>query len=191
MWCWRRFLSPLDCKEIKPVNSKGNQHWIFTGSTDAKAPILVATWYKELAHWKRPWCRKYWRQEDRGMTEDEMVGWHHWFNGHEFEQTPGDSEGQEILACCSPWDYKELDMTEQLINKLKRPPAPDWSIERIVDFKLTLKQCSEDQQHSHRNKMTTEILIDSCPKMLDLTWRIIYVFLISWTFVHKAYIFLS
>ena len=151
-------------------------------------------WPPDAKSWpigKDPDARKDWRREERGMKEGEMVGWHHWFNGHEFEQTPGDSEGQEILVCCSPWDYNELDMTEQLNNNLKRPPAPDWSIERIVDFKLTLKQCSEDKQYSHQNKMTSEILIDSYPKMLDLTWMIIYVFFISWTFVHKAYIFLS
>ena len=97
--------SPLDCKEIQPVHSEGNQPWIFIGRTDAeaKAPIL---WCEEPTPWKRPWC---WRQEEKGMTEDEMVEWRHWLNGHEFEQALGDGEGQGRLACCSPWGHKESD----------------------------------------------------------------------------------
>ena len=67
-----------------------------------------------LTHWKRPWCRKDWRQEKKGMTEDEMGGWHHRFDGHEFEQSPGAGDGQGSLACCSPWSCKESDMTEWL-----------------------------------------------------------------------------
>ena len=111
-WCfWTVVLdktleSPLDRKEIKPVHPKGNQSWIFSARTDAEAetPIpALATWCKELTHWKRPWCGKDWRREEKGTTEDEMVGWHHRLNGHEFEQAPGDSEGQESLACCSAW----------------------------------------------------------------------------------------
>ena len=94
---------PLDSKEIKPVNPKENQSWIFTGRTDAEAeaPIL---WPPDVKSWltgKDPDAGKDWRQE-KGMTEDEMVGWHHWLNGHEFEQTLEDSEGQGSLACCSP-----------------------------------------------------------------------------------------
>ena len=90
LWCWRRLESPLDCKEIRPVNPKGNQPWIFTGCTDAKAeaPILwppdVATG-KDLNHWKRPWCWERLKAGSEGTTEDEMVGWHHWLDGHEFE----------------------------------------------------------------------------------------------------------
>ena len=105
----------LDCKEIKPVNSKGNQSWTFTGRTDAEAetPIL----WPDVKNWflgKDPDAGKDWRQKKRGRTEDEMVGWHHWLDGHEFEQAPGDSEGQGGLACCSPWGRKESDMTERL-----------------------------------------------------------------------------
>ena len=87
--------SPLDCKEIKPVNSKGNQYWIFIGRTDAEAeaPILWTPDAKNKLIGKDPDAGKDWRQEEKGMTEDEMVGWHHRFNGHEFEQTLGDSEG--------------------------------------------------------------------------------------------------
>ena len=86
LWCWRRLLSPLDIKEIKPVNLKGNQSWLSNGRTDAEAetPILLTTWCKELTHLKDPDAGKDWRQE-KGMTEDEMVGWHHRLDGHEFE----------------------------------------------------------------------------------------------------------
>ena len=100
--------SPLDCKEIKPVNNKGNQFWIFIGSTDAvaEAPVLWPPDSKSQIIWKDPDVGKDWGQEDKGVTEHEMVGWHHWLNGHESEQTPGDSEGQGSLACCSPWGWK-------------------------------------------------------------------------------------
>ena len=113
LWCWRRLQSPLDCKEIKPVNPKGNQSWIFIGRTDAaaEAPILCTPDVKSQLIGKDPDAGKNWGQEQKGVTEDEMVGWHHGLNGHEFEQMPGNSEGQESLACCSPWGCKESDMT--------------------------------------------------------------------------------
>ena len=96
--------SPLDCKEIKPVNPKGNQSWIFNGKTDAEveAPILWPSDMKRQLISKDPDAGEDWRQEENGMTENEIVGWHHWFNGHEFEQTLGDSKRQGSLACCSP-----------------------------------------------------------------------------------------
>ena len=117
-WCfWTVMLkktleSPLDWKEIKLINPKGNQSWIFIGRTDAEAetPNTVATWLTG----KDPDAGKDWRQEEKGMTEDKMVGWHHRLNGHEFEQALGDGEGQGSLACCSPWGFKESDRTEQL-----------------------------------------------------------------------------
>ena len=104
--------SPLDCAEIQPVHPKGNQSRIFIGKTDAEAetPIL---WPLDVKNWltgKDPDAEKDWRQE-KGMTEDEMVGWHNW---HEFEQVLGVGDGQGILACCSPWGCKESDTTEQL-----------------------------------------------------------------------------
>ena len=110
-WCFQIVVldkthkSPLDWMEIKPVNPKGNQPWVFFGRTDAEAPELWPP-DAELTPWKRPWC---WerlrarREEGKGTTEDEMAGCHHWLNGHEFEQIPGGS-GQGILVCCSPWD---------------------------------------------------------------------------------------
>jgi len=108
-WCfWTVVLkkileSPLDCKEIKPVNPKGNQPWIFIRRTDAEieAPILWPPDVKNLLIGKDPDAGKDWRQEEKGMTEDYMVGWHHWLNGH--EQAPGAGEGQGSLVCCSPW----------------------------------------------------------------------------------------
>ena len=94
--------SLLDCKSITPVNPKGNQPWIFIGRTDAEAeaPVLWLPHVKSQLIGKDPDAGKDWRQEEKGTTEDEMIGWHHRLNGHEFEQPPGDSEGQESLACC-------------------------------------------------------------------------------------------
>ena len=121
-WCfWTVVLektleSPLDCKEIKPINPKGNQSWIFIGRTDAEAPIL---WPPDVKSWlirKDPDARKEKRQEVRGTTEDEMVVWHYQLDGHEFEQAPGDGEGPGSLACCSPWGCEQSDMTERLNN---------------------------------------------------------------------------
>ena len=108
--------SPFDCKEIKPVNPKRNQPWIFIGRTDAGRSNALTTWCKELTHWKRPWCWEGWKQKEKGEEEDEMVGWHHQLTGHEFEWTVGDSGGWRSLVCCSPRGCKELDVTEQLNN---------------------------------------------------------------------------
>ena len=114
LWCWRRLLRV----PRRSNQSKRNQPWILTGKTkaEARAPKL---WPPDAKSWlfrKDPDAGKYWRQE-KGMTEGEMVGWHHWLNGHEFDQVLGDGEGQGSLVCCSPWGCKELDMTEQLNNK--------------------------------------------------------------------------
>ena len=107
--------SSLDSKEIKPVNPKGNPSWIFIERTDAEVLILWPPDAKSELIGKDPDAGKDWRQE-KGMTEDEMVGWHHQLNEHEFEQTPGVGEGQGRLACYSPWGRKESDMTEWLNN---------------------------------------------------------------------------
>ena len=123
-WCfWTVVLektleSPLDCKEIQPVHPKGNQSWIFIRRTDVEAepPILWPPDTKSQFIRKDPDAGKDWRQEEKGTTEDEMVRWHHWLNGHEFEQALRDDEGQGSLVCCSPWGPKEWDMTEWLNN---------------------------------------------------------------------------
>ena len=109
--------SPLDCKEIQPVHTKGNQSWMFIGWTDTEAetPIVGPPDAKNWFIGKDPDAGEDWRWEEKGMTEDEMVGWHHQLDGHEFEQAPGVGDGWGSLACCSPWGRKELDMTKQLV----------------------------------------------------------------------------
>ena len=92
--------SPLDSKEIQPVHPKGNQSWIFIGGTDDEAETLIL-WPPDAKNWligKDPDAGKYWRQEEKGMTEDELVGWHHWLDGYEFEQALGVGAGQGILV---------------------------------------------------------------------------------------------
>ena len=121
-WCfWAVVLektleSPLDCKEIQAVHPKGDQSWLFIGRTEVEAetPILWPPDAKSWLIWKDPDAGKDWGQEEKGTTGDEMVGWHHQFNGHEFGWTPGVGDGQGDLACCSPWGHKESDMTERL-----------------------------------------------------------------------------
>ena len=120
-WCYptvvlgKTLESPLDCKEIKPVNPKGDQPWIFIGRTGAKAetPILWPPDVKSQLTGKDPDAGKGWGQE-KGETEDEMFGWLHQLNGHEFEQILEVGDRQESLACCSAWGHKESDMTEWL-----------------------------------------------------------------------------
>ena len=136
-WCfWTVVLektleSPLDCKEIQPVHPKGNQSWIFSGRTDAEVetPIL---WPSNAKNWltgKDPDAGKDWRQEEKGMTEGEMVGWHHWLDGHEFEQVLGVGDGLGGLVCCDSWGCKESDRTG-LLNwfALKWWDKMPWSL---------------------------------------------------------------
>ena len=131
MWCWRRLESPLDCKQIQPFHPKGNQSWVFTGRTDAEAetPVLLPPDAKNWLISKDPDAGQDWRQEEKGMTEVEMVGWHHRLDGHMFEQALGIVNGQGSLACCSPWGHKESDTTEQLNWKVYvkfRGPWRTW-----------------------------------------------------------------
>ena len=123
-WCfWTVVLektlgSPLDCKGIQPVNSKGSQSWIFIERTDAEAEVPIL-WPPDAKNWiigKDPDTGKDWRQEEKGTTEDENFACHHWLNGCEFEQSLGNGEGQVSLACWSLWGLKELDRTEWLKN---------------------------------------------------------------------------
>ena len=103
---------------IQISQPRGNQSWVFIGRTDAEAEASIL-WPPDVKSWllgKGPDAGKDWGQEEKGMTEDGVVRWHHQLNGHEFEQAPGDSEGQGSLACCSPWGCKESDMTEWLNN---------------------------------------------------------------------------
>ena len=130
-WCfWTVVLektleSSLDCKEIKPVHSKGNQSWIFNGRTDVEAEAPIFQWSigvlqsapPDAKNWligKDSDAGKDWRQEEKGMTAGKTAGWHHQLDGHEFEQALGVGDGQGRLVYCSPWGRKELDMTEQM-----------------------------------------------------------------------------
>ena len=123
-WCFcivvleKTLESPLDCKESKPVNPKGDQPWTFIRRTEAEAEAPVL-WPPDAKSWltgKDSDAGKDWRQEKKGVTEEEIVGRHQWVNGRKSEQTRGDSEGQGRLGCCSPWGHKGSEMTEQLNN---------------------------------------------------------------------------
>ena len=135
-WCfWTVVLektleSPLDWKEIHPVHPEGDQSWVFTGRTDVEAEtlILMPPDGKSWLIGKDPDAGKDWGQEEKGTTEDEIVGWHHWLNGHEFGQTPGAGDGQGGLACCGSWGRKESDTTERL----------NWTECMCVQSRLTL-----------------------------------------------------
>ena len=111
------WLSIYYCKEIQPVHSEGDQPWDFFGRNDAKAETLVL-WSPHAKTWligKESDAGRDWGQEEKGTTEHEMAGWHHWLDGCESEWTPGVGDGQGGLACCDSWDRKELDTTEWLI----------------------------------------------------------------------------
>ena len=124
-WCFRTVVlkktleSPLDSKEIKPVSPKGNQPWIEKIDAETEAPILWPPDKKSQLIGKYPDAGTYWGQEEKGATKDEMIGWHHWLNGREFEQILRDSEEQGSLGCYSPWDLKEWDMTVNEQQKMK------------------------------------------------------------------------
>ena len=122
-WCFwtvvleRTLESPFNCKEIKPVNPKRNQPFpIFIGRTDTEDSILWSLMWRPDSLEKNLMLGKIEGRRRGGTTEDEVVRWHHWFNGNEFEQAPGDGEGQRNLACYSPWGHKKLDTTEWLNN---------------------------------------------------------------------------
>ena len=136
-WCfWTVVLektleSHLDCKEIQPVHPKGDQSWVFIGRTDAEAetPPDAKSWLIG----KDPNAGRDWGQEEKGTTEDEMSGWHHRLNGHEFEWTLGVGDGQGGLPCCSSWGCKELDMTEWL-NWTELRKLCEWFCYSGFDF---------------------------------------------------------
>ena len=155
--------STLDCKEIQPVHPKGDQSWVFTGRTDAETetPILWSPDAKNGLLRKDPDAGKDWRQEEKGTTENEMVEWHHWFNGQEFKQPLGDGDGQGSLLYCSPWGCKESDVTEQW--NWTETPWPSgiypWNVKLI--FYLMINQCNlfikEQKSYDHLNKYRKDI----------------------------------
>ena len=116
--------SPLDCKEIKPVNAKGNQSWIFIGRTDAEDPIVWPPDSKSRLTGKDHNAGKYWRQKEKRVAEDEIVRQHHQLTGHEFEQTPGDNERQRSPVCCSPCVVKNQT---RIRSHLRRRPVSHWN----------------------------------------------------------------
>ena len=156
LWCWRRLLkSPLDYKEIQPVHSKGDQSWVFIGGTDVEAetPILWPPHTKSWLIWKDPDAGKDWGQEEKGMMEEEMVGWHHLLNEHGFGWTLGVSDGQGGLACCGSWGHKESDTTEQL----------NWTEVGII---TTENNGDAPQKIKNRTAISTK---DICTLMLTAT----------------------
>jgi len=129
--------SPLGCKEIQPVHSEGDQPWDFFGRNDAKAETPVL-WLPHAKHWfigKDPDAGRDWGQEEKGTTEDEMAGWHHWLGGCESEWTPGVGDGQGGLVCCDSWGCKESDTNEQLIWSEWHKDKSSWH------FKVIIHQC--------------------------------------------------
>ena len=133
--------SPLPSKEIKPVNCKRDQPWIFTGRTDAEAPVFWSSDVNRQLIGKVPDAGKDWGQKEKGASEDEMAGQHHWFNEHELDQTPGDGEGQGGLACCCLWGCKESDPTGQLNTSNK--------VKAVTDFIFLGSRITVDSDCSH------------------------------------------
>ena len=179
-WCFQTVAlkktleSPSVCKEIKPVNPKENQPWIFIGRTDAEAEaealILWPPSAKSQLIGQNPDAGKDWRQEEKGMTEDELVGWHHQLNGHESEWSLGGSEGQGSLECCSPWSHKESDVTEQL-NKNNL---------LSMRFNYSLIILTQKTQCLSRNVLILLRLISWCrpwfiPRMQLFMFQILYI----------------
>ena len=156
-WCFwtmvfkKTLESSLDCKEIQPVNPKKNQSWIFIGRSDAEAPILWPADVKNWLIWKDPNAGKDWRQEEKGTTEDEMVGWHHQLDGHDFEETLGVGDGQKGVVCCSPWGRKESDTTV-LLNWNDAEAPIIW----LPDAKSWLTGKDPDAGKDWRQKRVTE-----------------------------------
>ena len=155
--------SPSDSKEIKPVHPKRNQSWIFIRRTDAETEASVL-WPRDVKSWlirKYPDTGKDWRQEEKGTTEDEMVGWHHWLNGHGFEQALGVGDLQGSLACCTPWGQEELDMTEQLNNhNIKK-----WDQEEVIllNVKTGGKSSASDEGKKQNKNQQQKTVVRNYP----------------------------
>ena len=174
--------SPLDCTEIQPVHSKGDQPWVFFGRNDAEAetPVLRPPYVKSWLIGKDSDAGRDWGQEEKGMTEDERAGWHHRLDGHESEWTPGDGDGQGGLACCDSWVRKESDMTEQL-NWLRTCPLSITTGKCPIQAGIrvgagTLKQVSS--QGILMNKTNSRILEKY--QSLPTTFTIIFIVVQIW-----------
>ena len=163
-WCfWTVVLektleSPLDCKEIQPVYPKGNQSWIFIERTEAESetPIL---WPPDVKDWligKDPDAWEDWRWEEKGKTENDMVGWHHWLNGHEFEKALGIGDGKGSLVCCSPCGHKESDTTERL--NWTEWFGKNWKCIKIHTFLVFSWRLKKHQCHKICSKNTNVLV---------------------------------
>ena len=161
LWCWRWLVSPLDCKEIHPVHPKGDQSWVFIGRADAKAETPVL-WPADAKSWligKDPDAGGDWGQEEKGMTEDEMAGWHHRLDAREFGWTPGVGDEQGGLVCCDSWGRKESDTTEwlnctELMESRKMVLINLFSVIFIILFSLIKWQPVWQNAVGHRCKLT-------------------------------------
>ena len=178
-WCFWILLektleSPLDCKEIQPVNPKGNQSWIFTGRTDAEALIL---WPPDAKNWltgKDPGAGKDWRQEEKEMAEDEMVEWHHQHHWCESEQAPGVGDGEGSQACWSPWGCKESDTTERLSRLTESHLRKVSQFLINLNYILTIWSSSpttmylpKRNENSHSHRSLTPMFITSLLKIAE------------------------
>ena len=161
-WCfWTVVLktleSALDCREIQSVHPKGDQSWVFIGRTDVEAetPILWPTDVKSWLTWKDPDAGKDRRQEEKGISEGEMVGWHHRLNGHGFGWAPGVGDGQGGLECCGSWGCKESDTTERLTTAQSRSRLNNWTelITFNLYFKFTQRESCIESQHLSINRV--------------------------------------
>ena len=153
-WCfWTVLLkktleSLLDCKEIQPVHPKVDQSWVFTERTDIETPVLWPPDVKSWLIWKDPDAGKDWGQEEKGTTEEEMVGWHHWLNGHGFGWTLGVGDGQRGLVCCGSWGHKESDMIERLNWTEQRNISLKSVVEKVFNvwYNITYLLCSGSKE---------------------------------------------
>ena len=146
IWCFwivvleKTHESPSDSKKIKPVNPKGNQSWIFIGKTDVEAevPIFWPPDAKSQLTGKDPEAEKYWRQKEKEATEDKLVAWHDWFNGHEFKQTPGNSKHRGAWCAFSPWGGKELAITWRMNddNNISSPQKGFAATDKAITYRL-------------------------------------------------------
>ena len=155
----------LGLKRINAVNPKGSQSWIIIKRTDAEAPVL---WLPDVKNWlivKDPDAGQYWRQEEKGTTEDEMVGWHHWLDDHEFVQTLGFGDGQGSLACCIPWDHKELGMTEWL----------NWLTERATLSMPEILENSAMATGLENANFHPNPKVRQCPKLFKLLYNCMHL----------------
>ena len=158
--------SSLNWKEIQPVHPKWDQSWVFIGRTDiAEIPILWPPDVKSWLIWKNPDAGKDWRQQEKGTTENEMAGWHHRLNGHEFGWTPGVGDGQWGLACCNSWGLKESDTTEQV----------NWTEALFSTRSCPLRSCSQTNWVSF-SKESQEVTLP--PLIFAYPWNLIKFFTI-------------